>query len=104
MGAALALTLGASGPARAWPSGTFKVTNDAQRIVECTLLVDGRTRTYLKVHPTKTYADTFSVGRLLQLVCMRGSEDSFGPLKLGIDYRFVEAPSDRVKLVAVAEH
>jgi len=78
----------------------FRVTNDTARIVECVLLVDGHTRTYLKVHPGKAYFDTFSEGRQLQLACMRGKEGVYGPLKLGVDYRFVAAPSDRVDLAA----
>jgi hypothetical protein len=80
--------------------GQFKVTNDTQRIVECVLLVNGHTRTYLKVHPGKAYFDTFPEGRALQLVCMRGQEGVYGPLKLGVDYRFVDAPSGRVGLAA----
>ena len=67
-------------------------------MVECNLLVDSRTRTYLKVHMGKTYGDDFTQGRLLQLACMRGAPDVFGPLKLGVDYRFVDAPGDRIAL------
>src|ERR1700759_3845502 len=67
----------------ATPVGRFSVTNDAHRVVECNLLVDSRTRTYLKVHVGKAYGDDFTQGRLLQLACMRGAPDVFGPLKLG---------------------
>jgi hypothetical protein len=80
--------------------GRFHVTNDAHRVVECVLLVGGHTRTYLKVHMGKTYGDDFTEGRLLQLACMRGTDGVFGPLKMGVDYRFVDAPDNRVKLVA----
>ena len=82
------------------PVGRFRVTNDAHRVVECNLLVDSHTRTYLKVHMGKTYGDDFTQGRLLQLACMRGTQDLFGPLKLGVDYRFVDAPGDRIAVEA----
>ena len=86
----------------ATPVGQFRVTNDAHRVVECNLLVDSHTRTYLKVHMGKTYGDSFSRGRLLQLACMRGTEGIFGPLEAAegrLAYRFVDAPGDRVNLV-----
>jgi hypothetical protein len=79
-------------------SGQFKVTNDTPHIVECVLLVNGKTRTYLKVHPGKAYFDTFLEGRTLQLVCMRARTGVYGPLKLGVDYRFVDAPGDHIDL------
>jgi hypothetical protein len=98
---ALVLTAAASGaqadpPAR---GDTFKITNATDRIVECTLLVDGMTRTYLRVHPGKAYQDGFRANRILQLVCIRGKEGVFGPLKLGMDYQF-ERDGDRVTVVA----
>jgi hypothetical protein len=98
--AAMAALLGATPAALAAPDGkgTFRVTNDTQRIVECVLLVNGATRTYLKVHPGKSYWDDFVPGRLLQLVCMRGKEGVYGPLKLGVAYRFVEGSPGKVDL------
>jgi len=93
LGAALALAAGAGTVRAERPHGTFRVTNDAGRIVECTLLVDGATRTYLKVHPGKAYFDDFTQGRRLQLACMRGKQAIYGPLKLGADYRFVRKDS-----------
>jgi hypothetical protein len=70
---------------------TFRVTNDTDRIVECALLVDGHTRTYLKVHPGKAYFDNFYPRQLLQLACIHAHPDVFGPLKPGSDYRFTVA-------------
>jgi hypothetical protein len=81
-------------------TGRFSVTNETQRIVDCNLLINGSTRTYLHVHPGKTYADDILVGRTVQLVCMRGKEGVYGPLKLGVSYRFVDAPSSHVDVVA----
>jgi hypothetical protein len=101
--AALASVAASAAASTAWathPLGHFHVTNDAHRVVECNLLVDSRTRTYLKVHIGKSYGSDFTEGRRLQLACMRGADDVFGPLKLGVDYRFVDAPGDRIKLVA----
>ncbi len=79
--------------------GRFRITNDAHRVVECNLIVEGRTRTYLKVHMGKAYYDTFAANRLLQLACVRGAKGFYGPLKVGVDYRFVDAPGDRVDVV-----
>lgn len=84
----------------ATPVQRFRVTNDAHRVVECELLVDSHIRTYLKVHMGKTYGDDFTQGRRLQLACIRGAQDLFGPLKLGVDYHFVDAPGDRIDVVA----
>src|ERR1700743_2811876 len=76
----------------------FRVTNDSDRIVDCTLLVDGASHTYLHVHPGKTFHDTYRDNRRIQLVCMRGKEGVYGPLKLGVDYRFVRE-GDHVSVV-----
>jgi len=87
--------------ARAGPAmGTFRVTNDASRVVECVLLVDGHTRTYLKIHPGKAYFDDFRPNQRLQLVCMRGAQGAYGPLKVGTDYRIVARQGDHVDVVA----
>ena len=82
---------------------TFSVTNDANRVVECNLLVNSHTRTYLKVHPGKTYRDDFFPKTLVQLACVRGVEGVYGPLKLGVDYRFVSREGNRVAVVADGE-
>jgi hypothetical protein len=96
---ALALTAAAGAWAQPGPGqATFKITNDSDRIVECTLLVDGATRTYMRVHPGKTYHDNFRDNRRIQLVCMRGKEGVYGPMKFGADYRFVR-DGDHVAVV-----
>ncbi|HZZ67788.1 MAG TPA: hypothetical protein VFE18_06420 [Phenylobacterium sp.] len=101
LAAPILFVLSAAPTARAaHPLGHFQVTNDAHRVVECTLLVGGHTWAYLKVHMGKTYGGDFTQGRLLQLACIRGTDDIFGPLKPGVDYRFVDAPNNRIKVVA----
>jgi len=80
-------------------SATFSITNDAHRVVECTLLVDGHTWTYLKVHIGKTYSDRFRSNQDLMLVCVRGQKDVYDHLKPGTDYRFIDAPANRVEVV-----
>ena len=100
LSAALAVLIAGSAAAEPVPSGRFTVTNDAHRVVECNLMVDGSTRTYLKVHVGKAYFDSFPATRLLQLACVRGTKDYFGPLKVGVDYRFVDAPDNRVDVVS----
>jgi len=82
---------------------TFSITNDANRVVECNLLINSHTRTYLKVHPGKTYRDDFFPKTLVQLACGRGVEGVYGPLKLGVDYRFVSREGNRVAVVEGAE-
>ena len=93
---------GAAAGAAEVPKQTFSITNDAHRVVECTFLVDGKTRNYLKVHEGKTFHDDFRPQTLLQLVCIRGAEGVFGPLKLGVDYRFVDRPGNHVGVVEAA--
>jgi hypothetical protein len=99
---ALAAALMAASPTAAEPvpTGRFIITNDAHRVVECNLMVDSATRTYLKVHVGKAYSDSFRANRLLQLACIRGTKADFGPLKVGVDYRFVDAPGNRVDVVS----
>jgi hypothetical protein len=96
---ALAAALSASAAQAEVARGKFRITNDAHRVVECNLLVEGRTRTYLKVHVGKAYFDTFPANRLLQLACVRGAKDFYGPMKVGVDYRFIDAPGDRIDVV-----
>ncbi len=105
LAAPLVAMLAATQPAAAAPiaRGKFTITNDAHRVVECQLLVEGHTRTYLKVHVGKAYFDTFGANHLLQLVCVRGVKDYFGPMKVGVDYRFVDAPGDRIDVVEAPE-
>jgi len=104
VGLTLAAALaGASGAGAERPREVFSVTNDTRRVVECNLLVDGHTRTYLKVHVGKTYSDSFTQGRRLQLACMRGRDGVYGPLQLGVDYRFVERGSWIAVVPASAE-
>jgi hypothetical protein len=95
-----AATLAAASAAQAETErGKFRITNDAHRVVECNLMVEGHTRTYLKVHMGKAYFDTFPANHLLQLACVRGAKDYYGPMKIGVDYRFVDAPGDRIDVI-----
>ncbi|HEX3363648.1 hypothetical protein [Phenylobacterium sp.] len=75
------------------------MTNTTDRIVECTMVVDGMTRTYLRVHPGKAYREDFGANRSIQLVCMRAKQDVYGPLTFGVDYQFVR-DGDRVAVAA----
>ena len=100
--AVLVLALAAALPARAAPEPqVLTVTNGASRIVECDLLVDGKSRTQLKIHPGKSYADTFDPRRSVQLVCMRAKEGVYR-VTAGQAYRFVNGDK-RVELVAAAD-
>jgi len=98
--AAVAAALLAVAPASAAEvgPGRFSVTNDTSRVVECNFQIDGKTLTYLKVHPAKTYFTAVDPRRAVSLVCMRGKQGVYDHLKLGTDYRFVAAPSLRVDL------
>jgi hypothetical protein len=95
-----ALAAATTGPASAAPpEGVFRVTNDAQRVVECNFMVAGKTRTYLKVHQGKAYFAAFDPRTLLQLACVRGEKEVYGPLKVGVEYRFVDRAGNRVAVV-----
>jgi hypothetical protein len=67
----------------------LQVTNAAARDVECALVVDGRTRTFLKIHPGKTWSDTFDPRRTLQLVCEHARRNVFR-VKAGSEYRLID--------------
>ena len=99
--AALTLVL-AAGPALAAapPKQALQVTNAAARNVECALVVDGKTRTFLKIRPGKTWSDDFDPRRDLRLVCERGKKGVYA-VKAGADYHFVDGDG-RVDLAAGA--
>jgi len=87
---ALAVTLAAgAGQAAAVEKQTLTLTNTSSRIVECALLVDGKTRTMLKIRPGKAYADAFDPRRGLQLVCERAKKGVW-EVKAGTGYNFVD--------------
>ncbi|MBS0361995.1 MAG: hypothetical protein JSR98_11485 [Proteobacteria bacterium] len=83
----VASTALAASRTESYPAGTFRVTNDSSRIVECTFLVDGHTRNYLKIHVGKAYVSNFDAGHDLGLMCVHSKPDMFKPLKAGVDYR-----------------
>jgi len=79
----------------------LSVTNAMTQVAFCTLLVDGRVRSYLEIRPEKTWSEEVDPRRLYQLVCMRGKENSYR-LEPGKPYR-VEAVGRKVGLVAAAD-
>lgn len=93
------LTAGVAAPHQA-PRAVFTITNTSSRFVECTLVMDGDTWNYLKVPVGETYTEEFRHNRRLQLVCIRGFDDVYGPLKLGVHYRFVDKGNRRVAVVS----
>jgi hypothetical protein len=101
--ALLLLALAAALPARAETPERklLTVTNGASRIVECDLLVDGKSRTQLKIHPGKGYADSFDPRRTLHLACMRTKEGVYR-VKAGETYRFMDGER-RIDLKAAAD-
>jgi hypothetical protein len=96
---AAALMVSAAAANAEAPRGVFTITNASTRYVECNLLVDGHTLTYLKLHVGGTYTSNYRFDRRLDLVCMRGFEDIYGPLKFGVEYRFVDKGDHRVAVV-----
>ncbi len=76
---------------------TFKLTNDASRIAICTIVVDGKSDTYLKIRPGKAHTGQYGPKRQVQLVCDRAAKLSW-PIKLGSSYRLVDGER-RLELV-----
>lgn len=81
---------------------TLTLTNTAQRLADCALVVDGKTRNLLKIHTGQTWADDFDSRRTLQLVCERSLKNAVWRVKPGTTYRFVDA-AGRVDLAEGAE-
>ena len=97
---AAALVVSATAASAEAPRGVFTITNASSRFVECTLVRDGDTWSYLKVPIGQTYTEEFRHNRRIQLVCMRGFEHVYGPLKLGVAYRFVDRGRSKVAIVS----
>jgi hypothetical protein len=93
------LAAGVAAPYQA-PRAVFTITNASTRFVECTLVRDGDTWSYLKVPIGQTYTEEFRHDRRIQLVCMRGFEHVYGPLKLGVPYRFIDRGRSKVAIVS----
>ena len=96
---ALAFTAGHAAPPQE-PRAVFTVTNASTRVVECTVVMDGDTWTNIKVPVGDSYTEDFRANRRLQLVCMRGFDEVYGPLKLGVHYRFVDKGSRKIAVVS----
>jgi hypothetical protein len=86
---ALAVTLPAQAFADPPERQPLTIANASPRIAECAVVVDGHTRTMLKLHPGKAWTDSFRPGQDLRLVCERSRKLFFGPLKAGESYRLV---------------
>jgi hypothetical protein len=78
--AALPAAAGAPEPQR------LTVQNDADRVVECAVVVDGKARTFLKIRPGKLWSADYDPRRQVQLVCERGKPGVFA-VKAGLTYR-----------------
>jgi hypothetical protein len=70
-------------------TAAFKVTNASSRIAICTIVVNIKTDTYLKIRPGKSYTGHYRPDRQVQLVCDRAAQLSW-TIKLGTNYRLVE--------------
>ena len=87
---AMALALMGAAPAQAADEmATFKVTNTSSRIAICTIVVDIKTDTYLKIRPGKSHTAQYRPNRQVQLVCDRAAKLSW-TLKPGGAYRLVD--------------
>ena len=95
---AMALALMAAAPAQAADEmAAFKVTNASSRIAICTIVVDIKTDTYLKIRPGKSHTAQYRPNRQVQLVCDRAAK-FFWELKPGAAYRLVDGEK-RLELV-----
>lgn len=81
----------------------LSVANTTDRVVFCTLIFDGKARTYLEIRPGKTWTEAFDPRRELRLVCQRAKGNAFGPLEPGKSYRLVAAGSKVVMADGAAE-
>jgi hypothetical protein len=100
--AAAALCLGAALPAGAGSVEPQRLTlkNEADRAVECAVIVDGKKRTFLKIRPGKLWAGDYDPRRKVQLVCERGKEGVYD-VKAGATYAF-SYEANRVQLAEAA--
>ena len=94
----LAALLAVAAPALAAPpeKQLFQVTNTAPRPADCAVVVDGKTRTYLKIRPGKTWADSFDPRRMIQLVCDRAVGNGVWAMKAGVSYRLLDGAAGKV--------
>lgn len=101
-GLAAALTLAGPRPAGAGDVEPERLAlqNDAARVVECAVIVDGKTRTFLKIRPGKLWAADYDPRRKVQLVCERGKPGVF-EVKAGQAYRLTYE-ANRVQLAQAA--
>lgn len=83
----MAAGLALAAAARAAPPDLQRLTvrNDAERIVECAVVVDGKARTFLKIRPHKLWAADYDPRRKVQLVCER-AKDGVYAVKAGSTY------------------
>jgi len=96
--AAPTLSLMPAAPAQAADEmAAFKVTNASSRIAICTIVVDIKSDTYLKIRPGKSHTAQYRPNRQVQLVCDRAAKLSW-PIKLGTNYRLVDGEK-RLELV-----
>ena len=102
----LAALLAVAAAAPAWSAAPekqlFQVTNTALRPADCAIVVDGKTRTYLKIRPGKTWADSFDPRRTIQLVCDHAVGDGVWAMKAGTSYRLLAGAGGKVDFAETA--
>jgi hypothetical protein len=76
---------------------TLALENAAGRVVDCAVVVDGKTRAMLRLHPGKGWSDAFDPRRDVRLVCERARK-TFWRVQAGSAYRLEDAGSHRVDL------
>lgn len=79
---------------------TLSITNAANQMAFCTLLVNGKALKELAIRPGRTYAEAFDGRRLHQVVCNRATENVYA-VTPGQTYR-VESVGRKVTLTALA--
>lgn len=94
---ALALAVAVPALAGAPEKQTLSLENGAGRVVDCAVVVDGKTRTMLKMRPGKTWSDEYDPRRDVRLVCERAKK-GFWRLQAGTGYRLNDAGGRRVDL------
>ncbi|MBI1197410.1 MAG: hypothetical protein GC203_06065 [Phenylobacterium sp.] len=94
---ALALSVAVPALAGAPEKQTLSLENEAGRIVDCAVVVDGKTHVMLKIRPGVTWSDEFDPRRDVRIVCER-SKRPYYRVTSGTAYRLSDAGGRRVDL------
>lgn len=93
--AALPSAARAEGP----PDETLTLRNEADRLVYCAVLLNGRLFVNVRLKPGAHWSRPIDPRRKVELVCNRLKKPVYGPLEPGGSYSFVDG-GDRVDLRA----